>query len=51
MATASEQSLTDLLSLSHASKAGDGDRLRLAIVGMGLVGRRHAAAINQIRSV
>ena len=51
MATASEQSLTDLLSLSHASEAGDGDRLRLAIVGMGLVGRRHAAAINQIRSV
>ncbi|MGB0584785.1 MAG: Gfo/Idh/MocA family protein, partial [Candidatus Puniceispirillaceae bacterium] len=51
MATASEQSLADLLSVSHASKAGAGERLRLAIVGMGLVGRRHAAAINQISSV
>ena len=51
MATASEQSLADLLSVSHASKADAGERMRLAIVGMGLVGRRHAAAINQISSV
>ena len=51
MATVAEQPLADLLSVSRASKAGAGKRSRLAIVGMGLVGRRHAAAINQISSV
>jgi predicted dehydrogenase len=51
MATVAEQPLTDLLSMSPARKDGAGERLRLAIVGMGLVGRRHVAAINQISSV
>ena len=36
MAIASEQSLADLLSVSHASKADAGERMRLAIVGDGL---------------
>ena len=39
MATVAEQPLTDLLSMSAARKDGAGERLRLAIVGMGLVGR------------
>lgn len=51
MATVAEQPLTNLLSVSRARKDGAGERLQLAIVGMGLVGRRHIAAINQISSV
>lgn len=51
MGTGSDQSVADLLSARPADKGDGPERLRIAIVGMGLVGRRHAAAIRQVGSV
>ncbi len=51
MTTVSEQSVSDLLSASRAKKDATGERLQLAIVGMGLVGRRHAAAMSEVNEV
>ena len=51
MTTVSEQSVSDLLSTSRAKKDATGERLQLAIVGMGLVGRRHAAAMSEVNEV
>jgi predicted dehydrogenase len=51
MGTGSDQSVADLLSARPADKGDGPERLRIAIVGMGLVGRRHAAAIKEVGSV
>jgi len=51
MGTGSDQSMADLLSARPADKGDAPERLRIAIVGMGLVGRRHAAAIKEVGSV
>ena len=51
MGTGSDQSVADLLSARPADKGDVPERLRIAIVGMGLVGRRHAAAIKEVGSV
>ena len=51
MGTGSDQSVADLLSARPADKGDVPERLRIAIVGMGLDGRRHAAAIKEVGSV
>jgi predicted dehydrogenase len=49
--TADEMSVAELLSSIKKNNSHDKRPLRLAIVGLGLIGRRHAAAIKQIDSI